>query len=66
MRESNQHVKERAQHFFQWLMDTEWQNVVLIGHSSFMSNTYELLSGGDNHWPSNGEVVPIVIEGTAQ
>lgn len=64
MRETEEHVKTRAQHFYQWLMDTEWQSIVLVGHSSFMSNSYELLSRGGYHWPSNGELVPIVIEGS--
>ena len=62
-RETPEQVRARARRFLSWLMQTPFDSVVLCGHSDFISNTIELV-GHAPHWPANGEVVTLLLEGT--
>ena len=44
-------------------MHLPYKNVLLVGHSEFISNAIEHL-GHESHWPANGEVISLRISGT--
>jgi broad specificity phosphatase PhoE len=60
-RETPQEVRARVEQFLHWLHDSEFNSVVVVGHSDYMSHAVELV-GLPPHWPANGELVPTYVQ----
>ena len=61
VRETPEQVAERVDVFLDWVFDRESSTVAVVGHSDFMSTTIERVGGG-SHWPSNCEMVTLLVE----
>ncbi|KAI9002984.1 histidine phosphatase superfamily [Hyaloraphidium curvatum] len=59
-REDPSEVRLRALRTLKWILDGPWARVAIIGHSDWISHAVEA-AGYPSHWPSNTEMVPLVI-----
>ena len=64
VRETPEQVRERVKKFMRWLMDLPHLTVAVVGHSDFMSHAVEV-AGYSPHWPSNCELVPMLLRLTS-
>mmetsp|Transcript_17600 Transcript_17600/g.38520 ORF Transcript_17600/g.38520 Transcript_17600/m.38520 type:complete len:354 (-) Transcript_17600:36-1097(-) len=59
-REDDEAISKRIAYFYNWLIQSQWKNVAIIGHSSYMAHSIQNL-GAPYHWPANCELVPLVV-----
>ena len=62
VRETPEHVRSRVELLLHWILglpDTV-NTVAVVGHSDYMSHAVEA-ARCDPHWPSNCEVVPLIV-----
>ena len=61
-RETPESVRARAEALMHWILalPPTVKTVAVVGHSDYMSHAVEV-AGFEPHWPSNGEMVPMMI-----
>jgi broad specificity phosphatase PhoE len=59
-RETPEQVRKRVEIFMHWALELPFDTIAVVGHSDYMSHAVEVAGYGP-HWPSNCELVPMII-----